>query len=235
MANLPILLITVSLLATGLYPQAPLSSGPPSGPTVVFNLSWSKGLPWTDYTFTVNQSGATHFKGAVNPAESGDTDPFEQDFTMSDATLQQIFQIAKATDYFQGQFETRTKNVARTGTKTLEFHSPTLNTSTSYNFSSNPSIEQITRLFQSLATTIDYGRKLSFQYRFDKLGMDARLKELVELHAKGMADEMQVIEPILRKVADDDNMMHVARTEARQLLKSIHPAAATSTPASAQP
>ncbi len=90
-------------------------------------------------------------------------------------------------------------------------------------------------MFQSIATTIDYGRKLAFQYRFDKLGMDARLKELVELHAGGMAGELQIIEPLLRKIADDDGMMHMARLQAKQLLKSMQPVAAASNPTPAQP
>lgn len=235
MASLRILLLTTWLAVGGICASAQQTAGPPQAPTVTFNLRWDKGLPWTDYTFTVNENGATHFSGTLNPAESGDTDPVEQDFMMSEANLQQIFQSAKATGYFQGQFETKTKKVAQTGTKTLEFHSPSLNTSATYNFSPNPDIQQLTKLFQSIATTIDYGRKLAFQYRFDKLGMDARLKELVDLHAGGMANELQVIEPVLRKIADDDGMMHMARMQAKQLLKSMQAVAASSNPASAQP
>jgi len=222
-------------MLAGLCTQAQQPAGPAQAPTVVFKLSWDKGLPWTDYTFTVNENGATHFKGTSNPADGGDSDPFEQDFTMSEANRQKIFESAKATDYFQGQFETKTKNVAKTGAKTLEFHSPSLNTSTTYNYSPNPNIEQLTSLFHAIATTIDYGRKLTFQYRFDKLGMDTRLKELVDLHANGMADELQAIEPILRKIADDDGVMHMARSEAKQLLKSTTADASSSKPGSTQP
>jgi len=222
-------------MLAGLCTQAQQPAGPAQAPTVVFKLSWDKGLPWTDYTFTVNENGATHFKGTSNPADGGDSDPFEQDFTMSEANRQKIFEAAKATDYFQGQFETKTKNVAKTGAKTLEFHSPSLNTSTTYNYSPNPNIEQLTSLFHAIATTIDYGRKLTFQYRFDKLGMDTRLKELVDLHANGMADELQAIEPILRKIADDDGVMHMARSEAKQLLKSTTADASSSKPGSTQP
>ncbi len=154
---------------------------------------------------------------------------------MSEANVERVFQWAKAADYFQGQFEAKQKNIAKTGTKTLEFHGPGIDSSASYNFSPNPNIQQLTKLFQSIAVTIDYGRKLAFQYRFDKLGMDTRLKELTDLRANGMADEMQAIEPILRKIADDDGVMHVARLQARQLLKSAHPEAAVPKPGSSPP
>lgn len=235
MAHVRILLVTACLLLASISGPAQQASGPPQAPTVVFKLVWDKGLPWSEYAFTVSENGATHFKGTGNPAESGENDGFEQDFTMSEANRQQIFQLAKAADYFQGQFETKTKNVAKTGAKTLEFHSPSLNTSTTYNYSPNPSIQQLTKLFQSIATTIDYGRKLSYQYRFDKLGMDSRLKELVDLHASGMADEMHVIEPILSKIADDDSILHVARLEAKQLLKSTSTQVTTPNSGSSHP
>ncbi len=83
--------------------------------------------------------------------------------------------------------------------------------------------------------TVDYGRKLTYQYRFDKLGMDTRLKELVDLRANGMAEELQAIEPILRKIADDDGVMHLARMQAKQLLKSTNPDASAPKAGSAQP
>ena len=235
MPPLRTVLITICLVLAGLSTQAQQPAGPAQAPTVVFKLSWDKGLPWTDYTFTVNENGATHFKGTSNPADGGDSDPFEQDFTMSEANRQKIFEWAKAADYFQGQFETKTRNVAKTGAKTLEFHSPSLNSSTTYNYSPNPNIQQLTDLFHAIATTIDYGRKLTFQYRFDKLGMDARLKELVDLHAGGEAEELQAIEPILRKIADDDGIMHMTRSQARALLKSANSDGSAAKSGSAQP
>ncbi len=202
---------------------------------VTFKFSWGQGLPWSDYTITVANNGATHFSGTGDATENGENDSFQQDFTMSPANVQKVFQWAKAADYFQGQFEAKQKNIAKTGTKTLEFHGPGVDNSTTYNYSPNPNIQQLTKLFQSIAVTIDYGRKLAYQYRFDKLGMDTRLRELVDLRANGMADELQAIEPILRKIADDDEVMHVARLEAKQLLKSANPDAMVPKQGNSQP
>jgi hypothetical protein len=235
MLSFRLALITACLLLGSVCALAQQPTGLAPASTVVYKLVWDKGLPWSEYTFTVNENGATHFKGTLNPAEGSGDDTVEQDFTMSEANLHEIFQSAKATDYFQGQFETKQKNVAKTGTKTLEFHSPSVNTSASFNFSPNPTMQQLTKLFAAIATTIDYGRKLTYQYRFDKLGIDTRLKELVELRASGMAQELQAIEPILRKIADDDGLMHMARTQARQLLKSTSLDTSSSKSGSAQP
>ena len=228
------LFIAVCLLSGSISLSAQQASAPQPG-TVVFKFAWAQGLPWSEYVFTVKENGATQFKGMVNSAENGGSEAFDQEFTMSEANLQKVFQLAKATDYFQGQFEAKQKHIAQTGTKTLEFHGPSLDTSTTYNYSPNPNIQQLTSLFQSIAATLDYGRKLTFQYRFDKLGMDTRLKELVDLRANGMAEELQAIEPILRKIADDDGVMHVARLQAKQLLKSTNPTIVTAKPENSHP
>ncbi|HEY4900909.1 MAG TPA: hypothetical protein VIH91_08845, partial [Terriglobales bacterium] len=70
------------------------------------------------------------------------------------------------------------------------------------------------------ATTLDYGRKLAFKYRFDKLGLDAELKDLQDMQASHYIEELQAIDPVLQKIADDPNMMHINRVTAKQLLKS---------------
>jgi len=93
--------------------------------------------------------------------------------------------------------------------------------STTYNWSQNTDIQELTRIFQGVATTLDYGRKLTFQYRFDKLGMDQRIKELEQLQQQGYVEELQAIEPILRRIADDPNIMHITRESAKHLLKTI--------------
>ena len=58
-----------------------------------------------------------------------------------------------------------------------------MHNSTSYNWSQNADVQELSRLFMAIANTFDYGRKLAFEYRFDKLGMDARLKELEDIRA----------------------------------------------------
>ncbi len=70
----------------------------------------------------MDDAGNTHFQGTGNPIDSGDGDEYSQDFSMSAANRQKIFDLAKKTDYFQGTFEAKQKNIAQTGQKTLEYH-----------------------------------------------------------------------------------------------------------------
>jgi hypothetical protein len=198
----------------------------PTGAYVAFKFDWDQGRPWVRYTISVDDAGNAHFEGVGNPLESGDSDSFSQDFTMSSANRQKIFDLAKKANYFEGNFEGKQKNIAKTGEKTLAYHGKaddggqTVSHSTTYNYSPNSDIQELTRLFQSIALTLDFGRKLAFQYRFDKLGMDDRLKSLQDMQASHFVEELQAIEPILQKIAGDPNLMNIARVTAKQLLNS---------------
>ena len=197
----------------------------PTGSSVAFKFAWDQGHPWVKYTISVDDAGNTRFQGTGNPTEGGDGDDFSQNFTMSAANRQRIFDLAKKADYFQGTLEGRQKNIAQTGQKTLEYHAHgAATTSATYNFSPDPNVVELTRIFQSMAMTIDFGRKLAFDYRFNKLGLDARLHSLQDMQASHYVEELQAIEPILQKIAADPNIMHINRVAARQLLKSIGPA-----------
>ncbi|MGB7553003.1 MAG: hypothetical protein WBM04_01420 [Candidatus Korobacteraceae bacterium] len=197
-------------------------TAPSSQPAVSFNFDWSQGIPWQTYTITVQADGVTHFQGTPTPdtAAGGDSELFKQSFTMSEANRTKIFSLAKKLNFFQGDLDSHLKRIAQTGNKTLAYQSATVHGSSSYNWSQNTDVQELTRLFTSIANTIDYGRKLAFGYRYDKLGLDAQLKDLEGLRAKHYAEELNAIEPILRKIADDPNMMNISRQVAQQLLSA---------------
>ncbi len=184
------------------------------------------------YSITVEADGKTRFQGTPAPDENGgDTDTFQQEFTMSDANRQMVFELARKLNYFRHDYDSHLKKIAQTGRKTLGYKSGEAEGSTTYNYSTNPEVQQLTHLFQGIAATLDYGRKLAFQYRFDKLGMDQRLKELEELQAGHNVEELGAIAPILHKIANDPSLMRISRQAAQQLLKTMTPALVTQNPA----
>jgi hypothetical protein len=215
------LAFTIALLALPIAAQQKATAA--AQPSVTFRFDWSQGIPWQAYSITVQADGNTHFEGTPAPdRDISDTDLFQQDFIMSEVNRSEIFELAKKLDYFQGDFDSHLKKIAQTGSKTLEYKAATSHGSTTYNWSQNANVEELTRLFLAIANTIDYGRKLTFQYRFDKLGTNTRLKELEELQVNRSAQEINAIEPILRKIADDPNMMHISRQIAQQLLRTLN-------------
>jgi len=219
-----LLLLPFSLSAVAQQPSAPTVA--PAQASVRFSFDWSQGIPWQKYTIQVAADGKSHFDGIPHPDETNDSDPVEQDFTMSAANRQKLFELAQTLNYFRGDFDSHLKHIAQTGTKTLQYESSQVNGSTSFNWSHNPDVDWLARFFGGIATTIDFERKLEFQYRFDKLGMDQRLKELEDLQASNGVRELEIIAPILRKIAADPNLMNISRESARRLLRSIDQAKA---------
>lgn len=213
-----VLFLLSTITAFGQQPSAP----PAPGATVTYSFSWPQGVPWTNYSIVVTQDGKTHFSGVPHPdAQDADTDPFEQDFTMWDNTRQKIFELAQKLNYFQGKYDSNLKHIAQTGTKTLEYQSPTVHGSSSFNYSQDSDVQALNKIFMGIATTVDYGRKLAFQYRFDKLGMDQRLKELQQLASSHDVEELHILAPILRKIANDPNLMNISRDTAAKLIKQM--------------
>ena len=229
------ILCTQCALSQAVHQVTPAAQ--PGSSYVVFKFDWDQGRPWVKYIISVDEAGNAHFKGTGNPAEDGGGDEVERDFTTSDANRQKIFELTKKTGYFQTEAESKVKNIAKTGQKTLEYHrgnggSGPEHSSVTYNYSQNTDIAELTRLFQAIATTIDFGSKLAFDYRFNKLGLDARLHSLQDMQTSHFAEELQAIEPILQKIANDPNTMHINQVTARQLLKSIGLTLPSSSPAS---
>ena len=80
---------------------------------------------------------------------------------MTDANRQKIFQLAKSLNYFQRNFEAKQKNIAKTGQRPWNSAGgpaaeQTVEHSTTYNYSPNSDVQELTRIFQAIATTLDY-------------------------------------------------------------------------------
>jgi len=228
-----LLLPCVVLLALSVTAQQP-STAPAAGAqaAVQFSFDWPQGIPWQSYSIRVQLDGKSHFDGTPHGDELNDTDPVEQDFTMSEPNRLKVFALAQKLNYFRGDFDSHLKHIAQTGKKTLQYESPQVNGSTTFNWSKDTEIEELAHFFQSVAMTIQYGRLLAFQYRFDKLGMDQRMKELEDLQSSHGVEELAIIAPVLHKIADDPNLMNISRESAKRLLGTFEPAAAASQDAS---
>ena len=193
-------------------------------PTITFDLLWEAATP-QNYTITVDSSGKASYVSR-NPTRQveGSTDPdYTMEFTISSVTRDRIFLLAKAVDYFHGDFDYKHK-VADTGRKTLMYADPARHFQTTYNYSENKNIEQITRIFQGISNTIEHGRTLQFKRRFDKLGLEKELKGMEEMASEGYLAEVQIIAPLLQNIVNDTSVLHIARQRAQRLLEgaSIH-------------
>ena len=84
----------------------------------------------------------------------------------------------------------KAKNIADTGVKTLTYVSAGGTAACTYNYTDDKTIAALTARFESIAFTLDEGRKLETKHKFDRLGLDPESDSLVKAVKLGEATEL---------------------------------------------
>jgi len=206
-----LVLVCLMLLVLARAQQAP--------PEVAFTCDFPGSDP-SHYGISVRSDGHASYVSDGKLAKDADSDePFRMEFTVSPATTARIFDIAKKANYFAGDIDSKKKNIASTGSKTLVYKDAQRNTVATYNYSPVPAIEEITTLFQGLSTTLEFGRRLEYDYRYQKLALDEELKRMDDLSGRGGVPEVAAIAPILQKIMNDPSVINGVRARAQRLLE----------------
>jgi hypothetical protein len=197
---------------------APLLAQQPVVPSVTFNCDFPGSDP-AHYGITVSSDGHASYisDGKLTP-DSDPNEPSTIDFTLSQPTLSRIFDLAKKARYFEGDIDSKKKNIASTGDKTLMYKDGQRSTSATYNYSAVPAVQELTTLFQNLSITLEFGRRLEYDQRYQKLALDEELKRMDDLSTRNELGDVAVIAPILKKILDDPSVVNAARARAQRLL-----------------
>jgi len=192
---------------------------PTAVPTVIFTLDFPGSEP-DHYVISVSEDGRSSYDsdGKLSP-DSEEGDSFHADFTMSQAGRARVFDLAKRAHYFEGQIDSKNKKLASTGSKTLAYKDAQKNTSETYNYSQVPSVQDLTTFFQSLSTTLEFGHRLDYHLRYQKLALDEELKNMEEASNSGGLAEISAVAPVLQKIADDPAVIKVVRARAQRMLQ----------------
>lgn len=152
---------------------------------------------------------------AISAPENGPLD-----FTVSDHVRDLIFDLGQRAHYFSGKVDSARKNIASTGTKTLSYKDEHRQSEATYNYSTSAPVEQLTSVFEGLSETLEFGRRLAFFHKYQKLALDDDLKRMEEMQRDNSLGDMQAIASVLKAIADDPSVMNVARSRALRLLSS---------------
>ena len=154
--------------------------------------------------------------------DAASQDAFHKQFHASDGLWEKLTTLTKTVNFFDGQFDFTKHAIAQTGQKTLSYTDAGRHTSTTYNYSEDPSIQELTAIFQGISATIEGSRKLDFDRRFDKLSLDQDLKALEDMSNDGRLQEVQAIAPVLQRLASDRTVLHIAQQRAQRILKKAN-------------
>jgi hypothetical protein len=192
--------------------------------TVVPSVTFTCDFPGSEpdhYVISVADDGtASYNSNSKLSSESDAEDSFHSDFTVSQAARARVFDLAKRSHYFEGDIDTKNKKLASTGTKTLTYKDAQKNTRATYNYSPVPSVQELTTFFQGLATTLEFGHRIGYDLRYQKLALDDELKKMEEMLHSGGLEEISAVAPVLQKIVDDPAVINVVRGRAQRLLQA---------------
>ena len=187
--------------------------------TVSFTLDFPNSSP-EHYSISIQSDGRAKYEssGKISP-DSDERDSYQSDFTFSDTTRARIFDLAHQARYFSGKVDSGNKKLAFTGTKKLTYHDDKHDSSAAYNYSTQQAVQQLTTLFQSVSATLEFGRRLTFYHRYQKLALDEELKRMEDQARRGEIAELQAVKAVLQGIYDDPSVINVVRARALRILE----------------
>ena len=194
-------------------------SSPPSvsSPVITFTLDFPQSNP-SHYSITVDSTGHSSYECTGKVAEDSEPQDYRAEFEVSPTTLKKIFDLAKQAKYFAGKIDSGNEKLAFTGAKVLIYQDTQRSNTAHYNYSSLAPVRDLTTLFQGMAGTLEYGRRLEYFHRYQKLALDAELKRMDAQARNNELSELQTVAPVLQGIIDDGTVINVVRARAKELL-----------------
>ncbi len=187
--------------------------------TITFSLDFPASNP-EHYKISVQSDGHGTYESAGKVStDADDAQKYSTEFTLSEPTRARIFELAAQAHYFSGKIDSGNKKLAFTGSKRLDYQDAKRTTSAEFNYSSVPAVQQLTTLFQSMAATLEFGHRLTYDHRHQKLALDDELTHMEDQAHRGELSELQAIRPILQQIYDDSTVINVVRAKALRLME----------------
>ena len=193
------------------------AAGDSSAATLRFTFDFPKSNP-EHYEITLQSDGHTRYSsnGELGNSPNPETAVFE--FELSEKTRLELFELAKKANYFSGNVDSGNTRIANMGAKTLAYKDASHDTSANYNYSTDPVVQQITSVFQNLSTVLEYGRRLNWFHKYQKLALEDDLKQMEERQKENTLGDLEAITPLLKQIAADPAVMRITRARAMRLL-----------------
>jgi hypothetical protein len=156
-----------------------------------------------------------------NGASQHQATPVRRPIQFNPEFVERVFATARQRRFFDTQCESRLK-VAFQGVKRLSYEGPDGKGACEYNYSKDKEIQALGDSLIAVASTLQFGARLEMLMQHDRLGMDKEMEDLVSAAHDGNAQEMEVIQDTLERIANDEQILERVRRKARLLLTPAH-------------
>ena len=195
-----------------------VSGGAASSAKVTFTLDFPDSNP-SHYSITVDAAGHATYECKGTVASDSEPQTYQAEFEMSAASRDHIFEWAKQAKYFSGKIDSGNSKLAFTGAKVLSYQDGQRSNTSRYNYSNVEAVRELTSFFQNMAGTLEYGRRLTYYHRYQKLALDEELKRMEAQAKSNELNEIQSIAPVLQEIVEDTSVINVVRARARDLMR----------------
>jgi hypothetical protein len=155
--------------------------------------------------------------GSGSYTEASETSSGAMPLNVSAVTLERMRKGEHAAK--SGRCETRQKNIAKTGEKTIRYEFPDHALACTFNYSDDANLMDAAAAFEAVAETMQAGERLEHDQRYDRLGLDAEIDTLVAAVRGGAAIELGNIAPVLHALVGDEHVIDRVRRKAARLLQ----------------
>jgi hypothetical protein len=196
-----------------------------SSAVVTFTLDFPQSDP-EHYSMAVDATGHARYECIGKVTEDSEEQAYRAEFEVSAGNRERIFEWAKQARYFAGKIDSGNRKTAFTGTKILSYQDGQRSFTARYNYSNVAAVQRLTVLFQNMAGTLEYGRRLAYYHRYQKLALDEELKHMEAQAKNDELSEIQGVAPVLREIAEDTSVINVVRARAKEMIEMGSTAAA---------
>jgi hypothetical protein len=212
------LVARMGLLAMSAMSAASMSQQAPSTPVVTFTFDFPQSDP-AHYSIAVDATGHARFECTGKITQDSEDQTYRTEFEVSPGNRERIFDWTKRAQYFAGKVDAGNRKLAFTGAKILSYQDGTRSSTAKYNYSNVAPVHQLTVLFQDMAGTLEYGHRLAYYHRYQKLALDEELKHMETQAKNNELSEIQGVAPVLREIVEDTSVINVVRARAKELIE----------------
>ncbi|MDE3169972.1 MAG: hypothetical protein KGL75_07510 [Acidobacteriota bacterium] len=148
-------------------------------------------------------------------------DPNPQTFQLSPSVVQRVFDLAGELHDFNGVNLEIHRRIANLGEKTFVYQNGAQVYQTTFNYSTNPSAEQLVDLFENLTREQIDISDLQRTMRYDHLGVNDVLLRIEKDYDEKSLPDPQALLPALDQLAANNTFVDIARDRARTLAGRI--------------
>jgi len=149
-------------------------------------------------------------------------DPLELDFELRRSKVEALLSYFLRADFLnEGKDFVSPRKVANMGLKTIRFENGSHAREVTFNYTEDKALQEIVDFFENLCQQEKALFEMNLALKYDRLGIPKRLDELDKsLTAKRIVDPGRFA-PVLEKIYEDQQLMNLARTEAKKILTKI--------------